>query len=124
MLRHPRLDLVATVEHADLEAFLDEVIAQAGVQTRAQESLRLADIRYRAGSDDLLTVLDAQRALFSAQDQLAQVQLSRRWVERSDGALDVRLQASGGCLVDGAHRPRTFVSTISMLSTWREGRPV
>jgi NodT family efflux transporter outer membrane factor (OMF) lipoprotein len=50
---------------------------QAGVQTRAQESLRLSDIRYRAGSDDLLTVLDAQRTLFAAQDQLAQIQLSR-----------------------------------------------
>ena len=50
---------------------------QADVQTRAQESLRLAEIRYRAGADDLLTVLDAQRTLFAAQDQLAQVELSR-----------------------------------------------
>jgi len=30
-----------------------------------------------AGADDLLTVLDAQRTLFAAQDQLAQTQLSR-----------------------------------------------
>jgi outer membrane protein TolC len=50
---------------------------QADVQTRAQESLRLADIRYKAGADDLLTMLDAQRTLFAAQDQLAQIQLSR-----------------------------------------------
>ena len=41
------------------------------------ESLRLAEIRYRAGADDLLTVLDAQRTLFAAQDQLAQIALSR-----------------------------------------------
>jgi multidrug efflux system outer membrane protein len=47
------------------------------VQTRARESLRLAEIRYRGGADDLLTALDAQRTLFSAQDQLAQTQLSR-----------------------------------------------
>jgi outer membrane protein, multidrug efflux system len=47
------------------------------VQTRAQESERLAEIRYKAGADDLLTVLDAQRTLFAAQDQLAQIQLSR-----------------------------------------------
>ena len=50
---------------------------QEEVQTRARESLRLAEIRYRGGADDLLTVLDAQRTLFAAQDQLAQTQLSR-----------------------------------------------
>jgi len=50
---------------------------QEGVQTSARESLRLAEVRYKAGADDLLTVLDAQRTLFAAQDQLAQVQLNR-----------------------------------------------
>jgi outer membrane protein, multidrug efflux system len=50
---------------------------QDDVQTRARESLRLAEVRYRAGADDLLTVLDAQRTLFAAQDQLAQVRLNR-----------------------------------------------
>jgi len=50
---------------------------QEGVQTSARESLRLAEARYKAGADDLLTVLDAQRTLFAAQDQLAQVQLNR-----------------------------------------------
>ena len=38
---------------------------------------RLAEIRYREGADDLLTVLDAQRTLFQAEDQLAQIRLSR-----------------------------------------------
>jgi len=47
------------------------------VQTQAREAQRLAEIRYRDGADDLLTVLDAQRTLFAAQDQLAQIQLSR-----------------------------------------------
>jgi hypothetical protein len=37
----------------------------------------LAEIRYRQGVDDLLTVLDAQRTLFQAEDQLAQIRLSR-----------------------------------------------
>ena len=37
----------------------------------------LAETRYKAGADDLLTVLDAQRTLFAAQDQLAQIELSR-----------------------------------------------
>jgi len=50
---------------------------QAQVLERARESLRLAEVRYREGADDLLTVLDAQRTLFDAQDQLAQVRRDR-----------------------------------------------
>jgi NodT family efflux transporter outer membrane factor (OMF) lipoprotein len=83
-------ELVETYRKAILSAFEDVEQALAGtsrlgqqeqlqeeVQTRARESQRLAEIRYRGGADDLLTVLDAQRTLFSAQDQLAQTQLSR-----------------------------------------------
>lgn len=33
----------------------------------------LRKIRYREGVDDLLTVLDAQRTLFQAEDQLGKV---------------------------------------------------
>jgi multidrug efflux system outer membrane protein len=40
--------------------------------------LEHADLRSKAGADDLLTMLDAQRTLFAAQDQLAQIQLSRQ----------------------------------------------
>ena len=47
------------------------------MQTQAREAQRLAEIRYRDGADDLLTVLDAQRTLFAAQDELAQIQLNR-----------------------------------------------
>jgi NodT family efflux transporter outer membrane factor (OMF) lipoprotein len=50
---------------------------QTEVQSRARESLRLAEVRYRAGADDLLTTLDAQRTLFAADDQLAQIRESR-----------------------------------------------
>jgi NodT family efflux transporter outer membrane factor (OMF) lipoprotein len=50
---------------------------QRQVQEQAREALRLAEIRYREGVDDLLTVLDAQRTLFSAQDQLAQIRQNR-----------------------------------------------
>ena len=83
-------ELVQTYRKAILSAFADVEEALAGttrlgqqeqlqtdVQTHAQESLRLAEIRYKAGADDLLTVLDAQRTLFAAQDQLAQIELSR-----------------------------------------------
>jgi outer membrane protein TolC len=81
---------VETYRKAILSAFQDVEQALAGtsrlgqqeqlqedVQARARESLRLAEVRYRAGADDQLGVLDAQRTLFSAQDQLAQTQLNR-----------------------------------------------
>jgi NodT family efflux transporter outer membrane factor (OMF) lipoprotein len=50
---------------------------QGQVRDSAQRTLRLAEIRYREGVDDLLSVLDAQRTLFQAQDQLAQIRLAR-----------------------------------------------
>jgi outer membrane protein, multidrug efflux system len=50
---------------------------QAQVVQEARTALRLAEVRYREGADDLLSVLDAQRTLFQAEDQLAQVRLSR-----------------------------------------------
>jgi NodT family efflux transporter outer membrane factor (OMF) lipoprotein len=83
-------ELVETYRKAILAAFEDVEQALAGtsrlgqqeqlqseVEARSQDALRLAQIRYRAGADDLLTVLDAQRTLFAAQDQLAQIQLNR-----------------------------------------------
>ena len=60
---------------------------------QAQRSLRLAEIRYREGAGDLLAVLDAQRSLFSAQDQLAQSRL-----ERLTASLDLFKALGGGWL--------------------------
>lgn len=51
--------------------------AQREILAEAQRSLRLAELRYREGADELLTVLDAQRTLFTAQDQLAQLRQAR-----------------------------------------------
>ena len=67
------------VENALVAAgrFAEQETLQAQVQAQAREALRLAEIRYREGVDDLLGVLDAQRTLFSAQDQLAQIRLNR-----------------------------------------------
>ncbi|MFZ5654959.1 MAG: efflux transporter outer membrane subunit [Pseudomonadota bacterium] len=44
---------------------------------QAAEALRLAQARYRAGAEDLLTVLDTQRSKLSADDGLVQAQLAR-----------------------------------------------
>ena len=51
--------------------------AQREILAEAQRSLRLAELRYREGADELLTVLDAQRTLFAAQDQLALLRQAR-----------------------------------------------
>ena len=63
--------LVAANRQAQQEAL------QLQVQVQAREALRLSEIRYREGVDDLLSVLDAQRTLFSAEDQLAQIRQNR-----------------------------------------------
>ncbi len=69
---------------ADVESALasgsrtaDQELLQQQILEQARRALRLAEIRYREGVDDLLTLLDAQRTLFQAQDQLAQIRLSR-----------------------------------------------
>ena len=77
--------LVAASRQAQQEAL------QLQVQAEAREALRLAEIRYREGADDLLTVLDAQRTLFSAQDQLAQIRENRL-----DAAVDLYKALGGG----------------------------
>lgn len=63
--------LVATARTAEQQAL------QSSAREEASRALRLAEVRYREGADDLLSVLDAQRTLFSADDQLAQTQLAR-----------------------------------------------
>ncbi|HTV80736.1 MAG TPA: TolC family protein [Steroidobacteraceae bacterium] len=43
----------------------------------AREAFQIAQLQYRQGTTDLLTVLQSQQTLFSAEDQLAQVSLAR-----------------------------------------------
>src|SRR5690554_5935234 len=50
---------------------------QEEIITQAQRALNLASVRYREGSDDLVTLLNAQRNLFQAQDQGVQQRLAR-----------------------------------------------
>jgi outer membrane protein, multidrug efflux system len=71
--------------------FAQQETLQMQVQTQAREALRLAEIRYREGADDLLSVLDAQRTLFNAQDQLAQIRLNRL-----DAAVNLYKALGGG----------------------------
>ncbi|WP_417796800.1 TolC family protein [Stutzerimonas nitrititolerans] len=43
----------------------------------AERALQLAERRYRAGADDLLNLLDAQRTLYEAEDRSVQLRLAR-----------------------------------------------
>jgi NodT family efflux transporter outer membrane factor (OMF) lipoprotein len=63
--------LVAIRQLADQQGLQEEAVRQA------QTAFDLADTRYRGGLDTLLNVLDAQRTLFQARDQLAQVRSAR-----------------------------------------------
>lgn len=51
--------------------------ANRQILDEARRTLQLAELRYRAGASDLATVLDAQRGLFQAEDQLALTHLAR-----------------------------------------------
>jgi outer membrane protein TolC len=56
---------------AEQESFLVEQVAQA------EQAFNIAQARYREGVADYLTVLDAQRTLYQARDQLGQIKLQR-----------------------------------------------
>jgi outer membrane protein, multidrug efflux system len=63
--------LTITQQTAEQQRLQEDAVEQARI------AFELADARYRAGAVDLLTVLDSQRTLFSARDQLAQVKSAR-----------------------------------------------
>ncbi|MDN6320336.1 MAG: efflux transporter outer membrane subunit [Marinobacter sp.] len=63
------LDRVQTSQHREE--------LQQTVNERAARTLELTELRYREGSDELLTLLDAQRTLFQTRDQLVQLRLAR-----------------------------------------------
>lgn len=54
-----------------------QTAAQAQVLEQAHQAYTLAQVRYRAGADTLLTLLDAQRTLYAAQDHAAQLRQAR-----------------------------------------------
>lgn len=99
-----RRELVENYRKAILSALkeVEDALGNVGRNARQEEvqreiveqsrrSLRLAELRYREGADELLTVLDAQRSLFQAQDQLVQLRLARL-----TAALDLYKVLGGG----------------------------
>lgn len=82
----------------EVEDALDRVnvsAAQKQIQdeivTLAQGNLLRAEHRYREGADELLNLLDTQRSLFSAQEQLIQLHLAQL-----NAALDLYKALGGG----------------------------
>ncbi|UVO52041.1 efflux transporter outer membrane subunit [Sphingomonas sp. SUN019] len=55
----------------------DQLAANQRFAVAAADTYRLTDMRYRGGIDTFLTSLDAQRQLYSAQQQLVSIQLIR-----------------------------------------------
>ena len=55
----------------------DQLVALQKLQTASEKAYHLADMRYRGGVDSYLTALVAQQSLYSAQQQLTGVRLSR-----------------------------------------------
>ncbi len=58
--------------HTDEQAALQEQVLE-----QARLALKLAEVRYREGADDLVVLLDAQRTLFAAEDELRQLRLAQ-----------------------------------------------
>ncbi|MFT3815674.1 MAG: efflux transporter outer membrane subunit [Acidovorax sp.] len=101
---------------ADVEAALNAVSgtelrqrAQQKVLAQARESLRLAESRYRAGAETLLTLLDAQRTLYEAQDSAVRIKLARLQ------AAVALYKALGG----GWRAPRSSVTVSSLMESDR-----
>jgi outer membrane protein, multidrug efflux system len=55
----------------------DQMAAQQSLMEATAESYRLSDLRYKSGVDSYLSVLDAQRSLYGAQQGMIVVRLSR-----------------------------------------------
>jgi NodT family efflux transporter outer membrane factor (OMF) lipoprotein len=83
-------ELIASYQRAVLNAYADVETALGQVKhfdlaqqhlgrevDAAREAFQIAQLQYRQGTTDLLTVLQSQQTLFSAEDQLAQLTLAR-----------------------------------------------
>jgi len=57
--------------------YLDQVAAQQALVAAYADEYQLALLRFRAGADNYLTTLDAQRSLFSAQQDLVSLQAAQ-----------------------------------------------
>ncbi len=119
LARATQEELIATYQLAVLNAYADVETALGQVKnysaaedhlTReidaAREAFQISQLQYRQGTTELLTVLQSQQTLFSAEDQLAQITLARMqaivhlyealgggWVEQASERTQLALEA-------------------------------
>jgi NodT family efflux transporter outer membrane factor (OMF) lipoprotein len=109
-------EFIAAYQNAALNAYADVEFALVQVTNTgrseshlrrlivaAQEAFEISQLQYRQGAADLLTVLQAQQTLFSAQDQLVQTMLANR-----QAAVHL-YEALGGGWVENAEDRTQFV---------------
>jgi len=85
-----QVELLATYRAAILSALLDVETALSAIEhlnaqrtaqqesvTQSERAFEASRLRYRAGAGDYLTMLDAQRTLYAARDQMSQYRLAR-----------------------------------------------
>ena len=73
---------------------------------KAEETLRLTDVRYREGADELSVLLESQRSVFDVRQQLSQVRLNRLIA-----AVDLYRTLGGGWQRDDS-RPSASATTV------------
>lgn len=69
---------------------------QGAILEEAERTLRLTEVRYREGRDNLLNLLESQRTVFQARDQLVQQRQARL-----NAAVDLYLALGGGWELPG-----------------------
>ena len=79
----------------------EQLAAQQALVKASAAAYRLAYMRFRGGVDSYLSVLDAQRALYSAQQQLQTVRL-----ERLQNLVTLYKALGGGLLERGRPTPQ------------------
>lgn len=63
---------------AERATLADRIAAQSALLTATQRVYALSDARFKAGADNYLTVLDAQRSLYAAQQALLSLRLAEQ----------------------------------------------
>ena len=56
--------------------YRNQELRLADIETQAAETVRLSDVRYRQGAEDLINLLDSQRSLFDARVQRSEARLN------------------------------------------------
>jgi NodT family efflux transporter outer membrane factor (OMF) lipoprotein len=111
--------LIASYQRAVLNAYADVETALGQVKhyalaeqhlehevDAAREAFQISQLQYRQGTTDLLTVLQSQQTLFSAEDQLAQLTLARM-----QAVVHLYEALGGGWVEQGGERTQFAAST-------------